>query len=255
MSLILSRCSNDYNKYKDAESMNELENLKMRRHSKSLEMWLLFVLSLLFFCYIGSEVTYGGLVSPFSELEFSVSQQRSANVASVFWAAFSIGRFSSIFASGYMSPMTMILCDLAVSIISLIILISTKWIQERTTAFTILCFSSALLGLGMSSIFPAGVAWIGNHVRLSGRYASIFVIGSAFGEMVLPIAGAYLMELNNYYLIYLLAGINVFCALLVFIMKIIADRMVDSEGAYTEIPESDRKDLPNGINSSLATKD
>ena len=253
MSLIMSRYSSDYNKYKDVEIMNELEDVKRQRNSKSLEMCLLFVLSLLFFCYIGSEVTYGGLVSPFSELEFGVSQQRSANVASIFWATFSIGRFLSIFAADYLSPMTMILCDLTVSLISLIILVSTKWIQERTVAFITLCFSSALLGLGMSSIFPAGVAWIGCHLKLSGRYASIFVIGSAFGEMVLPIAGAYLMELSNYYIIYFLAGINVFSALLVFVMKIIADRVVGSGGDYSEIPESDGTYLPT--NSILATKD
>ncbi|ESN99799.1 hypothetical protein HELRODRAFT_83935, partial [Helobdella robusta] len=189
--------------------------------SMKIELTLLFMLSTFFFCYVGMEVSYGGLVASYSTRTLKFSQQNAALVTSLFWSTFSLGRLLSIFIANYIKPSVMIVGNLILTLIPLVLLTVSHYLLLQN-ATEILYAGSACLGLGMSSIFPAGVSWVGNYIKLTGKYASIFVVGSAIGEMVLPILGAHLMLVNDIYLIYMLLAISIFSLILFIIMAKIA---------------------------------
>ena len=52
---------------------------------------------------------------------------------------------------------------------------------------TVLWIGTALFGFGMSAIFPTVFALAEEYIDVSGRISSALVIGSAFGEMILPL--------------------------------------------------------------------
>lgn len=51
---------------------------------------------------------------------------------------------------------------------------------------------SSTLGIGMASIFPCGITWVERYIKVAGKEAAIFVVGSALGEMVLPALTGYI---------------------------------------------------------------
>ena len=48
-----------------------------------------------------------------------------------------------------------------------------------------------LFGLGMSAIFPTVMNLANQYVSITGRSASLLVVGAAFGEMLLPLCLGY----------------------------------------------------------------
>ena len=46
---------------------------------------------------------------------------------------------------------------------------------------------TVILGLSMASVFPSAVHMSEQFINVTGKAASVFVVGAAFGEMIMPL--------------------------------------------------------------------
>ena len=80
-----------------------------------------------------------------------------------------------------------------------------------------------IIGFGMSSIFPTGISWADHYFPLTGKATAVFVVGSALGEMTIPVLTGYLYEnKDKMFLMYMMVAVGLFCAVLYIIMQCIA---------------------------------
>lgn len=134
--------------------------------------------------YVGLEVSFGGYIFTYvvttCALRFDASS--AALITSVYWGLFAVGRISAIFLAARFKPRTLVLADLALCCSAALLIAARP--DDRNT----LWFASGLFGLGMASIFPSGFHYLEQRLRLTGRSASLMVIGSALGEMLVPLS-------------------------------------------------------------------
>jgi len=155
------------------------------------------------------QVAYGSLISIFTVKHHDWTTQQGALVTAVFWGSFAFGRFSAIILTRFMSPAVMLVADIIVSTASLFALaMADRFTKDVAT--TILWTCSATLGVGLASIFPAELSWAERYIKMTSFATSMFVVGSALGEMVLPgLCGVLLDKYHPMQLMYVLFG----CAL------------------------------------------
>ncbi|XP_072165409.1 sodium-dependent glucose transporter 1A-like [Diadema setosum] len=191
------------------------------------------VMSLLFlfyFLYVGAEVSYGGFVATFavqSSLEFS--QDRAALVVSVFWGTFTLGRGLAICLASVVSPLRMIIFDL-VGAVAACVALSLAGDSNETVLWT----GTSLLGLSMASLFPSGIAWLQTYTRVTGNAASFLVVGSALGEMVVPLLISslftWISDKGYMFLMYIMLAITLLCAaIFVYVIHLAADTGQEKE--------------------------
>ncbi|XP_071477459.1 sodium-dependent glucose transporter 1A-like [Diadema antillarum] len=191
------------------------------------------VMSLLFlfyFLYVGAEVSYGGFVATFavqSSLEFS--QDRAALVVSVFWGTFTLGRGLAICLASVVSPLRMIIFDLVGAVAACVALSLAGDSNE-----TVLWAGTSLLGLSMASLFPSGIAWLQTYTRVTGNAASFLVVGSALGEMAVPLLISslftWISDKGYMSLMYIMLAITLLCAaIFVYVIHLAADTGQEKE--------------------------
>lgn len=150
---------------------------------------LICLLGLFFVCYVGLEVSFGALVTTFAVEYMDWSKSQGATVAAIFWGSLATGRGIAIFIANCCGPAVMLIIDLTFMIIGGIVL--TMGVQYYDK---LLWLGTLVLGLGMSSVFPAGISWAEKYFRVTGKSTAVFVIGSAAGQMIVPSVIGYFYE-------------------------------------------------------------
>ncbi|XP_047429934.1 sodium-dependent glucose transporter 1 [Mugil cephalus] len=148
---------------------------------------LVALLFFFFFAYVGAEVAYGSFIFTFAKDYAHMPQSHAAGLNSLFWGAFAACRGLAIFFATCMHPGTMILLSLVGSTISTLLL--CLFSKYRVA----LWFCSGLYGVSMATTFPSGISWAEQYITVSGYTASVFVVGAALGEMVLPALVGFLL--------------------------------------------------------------
>ncbi|XP_026197360.1 sodium-dependent glucose transporter 1 [Anabas testudineus] len=143
-------------------------------------MALIILLFFFFFAYVGAEVAYGSFIFTFAKEYAHMPPSQAAGLNSLFWATFAACRGLAIFFAACVYPATMILLSLVASTISSLLL--CLFSREKAA----LWFGTALYGASMATTFPSGISWVEQYTTVTGRTASLFVVGAALGEMVLP---------------------------------------------------------------------
>lgn len=173
----------------------------MRQERLGFRIQMLILLFVFFFFYVGCEVTYGGLISKFAIEMFGWSKRYAALLNSVFWGSFAGGRLVGIFLARCFEPTHLLIADLVLSTVSLAGLAAVEsipvYLGQRVTSEVLLWILSSTLGIGMASIFPSGISWVERYIKVAGKEAAIFVVGSALGEMVLPALTGYIFYHNG----------------------------------------------------------
>ena len=187
-----------------------------RKEKMTFRITMLLLLATFYFFYVGMEVTYGGLIATFT-LNLNWDQKKGALMTSTFWGFFAAGRLLSIFLARCVTPAQMLIGDLTISTLSLLALVF--FLHKYEFVFWI---ATATLGLGMASIFPSGISWVERYIQMTGKATSVFVVGSALGEMVLPVMTGYLLSKDYMWLMYLELGCAIFSAFLYIIMQNLA---------------------------------
>lgn len=153
------------------------------------KVMLVLLLGVFFFCYMGLEVTFGALVTAFAVDYNKWSKDQGAMAAAIFWGSLATGRGLSIFLSRCCGPTAMLVFDLIFMIIGGLVLAIGVQMYDK-----LLWLGTLILGLGMSSAFPAGISWAEKYFHLTGKSTAVFVVGSAVGQMIIPVVTGYLYE-------------------------------------------------------------
>ncbi|KAK7481844.1 hypothetical protein BaRGS_00026870 [Batillaria attramentaria] len=182
---------------------------------------ILALLFSFFLIYVGMEVTFGGLLTTFAvDSDLQWTRPQGATLAALFWGSIAVGRGMSIFIARWFKPPCMLVTDL-VFVISGAVLLSFG-LQASPI---ILWVGTVILGLGMSSVFPAAVSWADCYYPLTGRAAAVFIAGSGVGEMVIPVVTGYLFEkVDNMWLMYVVLGLSGLLTFVYTCLQCIASR-------------------------------
>ncbi len=143
---------------------------------------------LFLFFYVGAEVTFGGWIYTYAITLKLATIAGAAYLTSAFWLAFTIGRLVSIPTATRFKPRQVIQTALLGCMTILILGI----IFYHTSI--VLWLMAVGLGFCMAPIWPTGFTLAGQSIDLTGRLASIILLGDSFGGMVLPSAVGLVIE-------------------------------------------------------------
>ena len=194
---------------------------------------ILGLLFVFYFLYVGAEVGFGSYIYTFAIDEDTVKFQpkTATHLNSLFWGSFATMRGVSIFIASVVSPLTMLTIDILGCLVS-----SAALSYEADTNATVLWVGTAVLGASMASLFPAGISWLESHVSVTSKMASLLIIGSAFGEMAIPIILGNLFDhesVGPMSLMYLIFGVSFLTAAILGVTVYLAA----AEGKDVEGPE------------------
>ena len=134
--------------------------------------------------YVGVEQGFGGLVytMSFDERYANMTDGESTSVNTVFWGSMAVGRLASSPISVYfnMRGVQMVVAGLTIMSIA-----SVSYLVFPDTQFSS-WVGAVLMGLGQAPIFPASVAAVEDAVTLSGAYATIVMLCSGAGGILVP---------------------------------------------------------------------
>uniref|UniRef100_A0A0B7A6Q1 Major facilitator superfamily (MFS) profile domain-containing protein n=2 Tax=Arion vulgaris TaxID=1028688 RepID=A0A0B7A6Q1_9EUPU len=182
-------------------------------------LYMIFMLSVMYLLYCCAEVSFSSFLMTFLVEEFDESKSKGAHVTAVFWALFAASRFFMIFISQVLSAVQLLY-------ISCILMVITSVCFTISAAFAsidaIVAFT-ALLGLSISAIFPAGFSWTESQLmRVTSRISACILVSSSIGGMISPLILSNMMErIDNMWFCYLMV-IEIVLMCIVFIILFVS---------------------------------
>ena len=145
--------------------------------------------SLLIGMYVGGETGYGGFLILFATSgPWQLTEAEGQYLTAVYWGSLAIGRVIAIPLSLKFKPSTQLLGDLFLCVSGVFLLIMGLVVAtDSSSGEGFLWAGSAVYGLGMASVFPSAFMLAESLVDLTGRVASVIMVGSATGEMLVPL--------------------------------------------------------------------
>lgn len=129
------------------------------------QQFLLVIMIGFFFFYAGSEVSFGIYLTAFCvKSRLGLTKQIGAGITALFWGCFAAMRFLAIFAAIYLKPIYLMSLSCLVSCVGSILLAI-----HGDQSVTILWAGSAMLGLGIASIYATGLLWLKSHMKITNR--------------------------------------------------------------------------------------
>ncbi|XP_031550186.1 sodium-dependent glucose transporter 1-like [Actinia tenebrosa] len=153
---------------------------------KAIVLFLFFILLLQ---YGGIEVAYGGYVFMYAvKTKPHMSKHMASLLTATYWGTFALGRLISVQLAKYIKPPKMILADFIGCLLAGVILISQTQYGCDANSGPKLWAGTIILGISAASLFPSALSWAEYFVEISGRVASLLLVGACLGEMTIPIA-------------------------------------------------------------------
>ena len=213
----------------------ELGKEYIRKEPLGFRIQILILLFFFYFLYVGIEVTFGALLMSFAVDELKWSKTSGILLTSMFWGAFATGRGLAIFFAKCLRPNVMLVVDLFLSFGAITGMVIT--LDHEADVF--IWFCTAVLGIGLASIFPTGITWAERYMKITGKSAAVFVVGSALGEMALPaLAGSLYQMKGPRWLLYICMGASIISIIIYVIMQ----NMAFNKGERYESVERFEKD-------------
>lgn len=168
---------------------------------------------LLIFVQAGTEIGYGQMLTSYAvKGQLRLPTTTGSYMTSAFWAAFTLSRLTSVFLAVKLKSLTILIGDIviiAVAALALLFLMPREWV---------LWAASVIYGTGVASFYPTAIGWTSEHIFVTNKIASIFTVGAATGEMVMPFLISFFIETIPDIFIYAVAGSCVAACILVFII-------------------------------------
>ncbi|GAP06480.1 fucose permease [Anaerolinea thermolimosa] len=142
--------------------------------------YLLALLVMFFFLYVGAESSFGGWVYTYTINMGLGTETSAAYLTSLFWGALTIGRLLAIPIASRLRPGVMLGIDLAGCLLSLGI------INLFSYSPTALIIGTIGTGIFMASIFPTLINLAQQKMQITGKITSWFFVGASSGGMFLP---------------------------------------------------------------------
>ena len=141
---------------------------------------LIVLIAAFFFLHVGAESSFGGWVFTYAVASGLGSETTAAYLTSAFWGALTVGRLLAIPIATRLRPRSILLLDLAGSLISVAIILI--W-SKSLTAVWLGTFGA---GFSIASIFPTTISWAESRMKITGQVTGWFFVGSSLGSMTLP---------------------------------------------------------------------
>ena len=180
------------------------------------------ILAVLFFFFIqctGGQRAYGRFLLTFlieSDLKFKTDA--AANLNSLFWASFTVGRATGIPISHFVSPPVMICVQSIALLITSVIL--AIWVFPKSL---IIWIFSVPMGYFMAQVFPSGMSWSNIYLDMNSIAVMVLFIGTSAGGVIYQYLPGYLLK--NYgqeTLMYVMVAYGAGLVLAFVLMQILA---------------------------------
>ncbi|MCB0209014.1 MAG: MFS transporter, partial [Anaerolineae bacterium] len=158
--------------------------------------FLVVLIALFFFFYVGLEVGYGGWIYTYATTLELTSEANAAYLTSAYWGALTVGRLLSIPVANRLRPRTIIAGDLAGALLSVIVLL--LWPQSLAVVW----IGTLGLGLSIASIFPTMLSLAERNMTVTGQTTSWFFVGASTGGMSMPWLIGQLFEITGPYTVF-----------------------------------------------------
>ncbi|XP_035210590.1 sodium-dependent glucose transporter 1B-like isoform X2 [Stegodyphus dumicola] len=187
-----------------------------KRQDRSLSITFIFFTILLLSVYAGIEIGYAQMLSTFAvKSHLQLSKETASYMTSVFWATFTFGRGLAILLAVKIRPFMLIIVDFVFMVISSSLLLPISLGNKHEI---LLWTGTAVLGLSLASFYPSTISWAENHVNISNKVASLFVIAASLGETVVPLTVSQYVDKKPQVLLYIVMISVVLCGALIFIL-------------------------------------
>ena len=163
---------------------------KTKQGSLMYRVTILSLFSVFLLLYVGLEVAYAGYIFTYGYTSnVAMSKDSSAFLTSGFWGSFALARLAAVPISRYLRPSKILFLDLMGCVLGSVVLISQIKDGDCCAAdSTKLWVGTVILGVSMASVLPAALSWVEYLLTVSGRTASVLVVASSCGEMLIPLA-------------------------------------------------------------------
>jgi FHS family Na+ dependent glucose MFS transporter 1 len=152
-------------------------NLNQRTSSNG---WLVVLMMLLFFLYVGVEGGYGGIIYTYVTEVKVASETGAAYVNSIYWGALTLGRLITIVVAKKIAPAKILLGNFLLSLLSICLILLNP--VDPITVWV----GTIGLGLGFSSVFPTLLVLAETRLKITGGITGLFFLGSSLGGMIIP---------------------------------------------------------------------
>ncbi len=225
--------------FKTKEDKKEEEETEKGTRPDKLSFKVPFLIGVFVFyvMYCVVEGNYGNFLFTYAVEGLCWSKSAGAQVTSVFWTSFTVGRGLGIPLVKLVSPQVLLGADCTLSVVSLVPLLLFSRAHP-----SVLWVSSIALGLTMSTIFATGITWTGRYVRVTGGVGAIFLTAGAAGEVVGPLLLSFLYKVYGIQtFVHIMFGAAAATLAVYIILQIAAFR--HGERYIEDTPENDDRDL------------
>ncbi|CAK8684008.1 sodium-dependent glucose transporter 1C-like isoform X2 [Clavelina lepadiformis] len=157
-----------------------------------------------FFCGVGNEILFSSFiysVSVCSDLRFSISQ--AAQINSLYWVGFFLGRGLGIFAASYVKPRSISVISIAGTIVMMVLMVTLGQSFHAVSWIV-----SVGHGFFVGPLYPSGVTWLSQVTNVSGKYMTIFILGGTLGCVVALPLGGLLFQSSPFNVMYLACALS-----------------------------------------------
>lgn len=141
---------------------------------------IVFLISLVFFLYIGAEIGFGGWIYTYAiKLKLS-DETNAAYLTSVFWGALTVGRLLSIPLARQIRLEKLLFANLFGALLSLSLILL---LHNSSNALWI---GAIGLGFSLASFFPTLFSYSERATDVTGKTAGKMLMGASAGGMTLP---------------------------------------------------------------------
>jgi FHS family Na+ dependent glucose MFS transporter 1 len=140
----------------------------------------LLIVAVFFFLYVGVEIGFAGWIHTYAQAIHLGGEGAAAALTATFWGAFLLGRFVAVGVATRLATAPMLVGTGAAAIVGAMILAASGGRPALVWTGTI------VFGLAIAPLYPTMLAFVGDHVPLSGTATSWFVAASAVGGLTLP---------------------------------------------------------------------
>lgn len=162
----------------------------------------------------GVEVSFTQMLTSYVvQSDHGLTKVAGSYMTSLYWGCFTLMRLISILLACKVSVKKLLMFDLVLSFTAtLILLFVGTWSVEG------LWVGTAMLGIGVASIFPATLSWVEKYININNRIASAFTLVSSILEMTVPLSISIYLNthpnvLFNFLMVATLAVITIFIIL------------------------------------------
>ncbi len=184
------------------KSPSNPEKSKTETNAKPTNVWLVILMVVLFFIYVGVEMGFGGWIYTYAIEVKIMNESNAAYINSLYWGALTIGRLLTVFISRKLPPSKILIGNFSLAILALTVILI--WPLTSTAIW----IGSAGLGFALSSIFPTLLVLGETRMRITGGITGLFFLGSSIGGMVVPMVLGQIIEfLGSYEIMATLLGL------------------------------------------------